>query len=351
MSYKLYLDHILSNFSADVGIDLGTATTPVLVKGRGIVFREPTYVARDRNSGHIIAAGFDAKAMEGRNPAHIEVIRPVRDGVIADFEVAERMMNHFLKKLKVGGLFNPRVIIGVPTDCTDVEWRAVTEAALSAGARRVYIIEQPLAGAIGAGLPVTQARGSLIIDIGGGTSEVAVTSMGGIVNARTSRIAGDEMDEAILNYVRKKYNLLIGIRTAEELKISIGSARKNNVPLLGKISGRDLTSGLPRTLELDSNEMCTALSEIIQTMIELLKQTLESTPPELVGDIFQQGVVLTGGGSMLRGLDQVLTDATGVHCYYPEDPTSCVVLGADRLFRSPRLFKTIFLTREKIMQL
>jgi rod shape-determining protein MreB len=351
MSYKLYIDHILSNFSADVGIDLGTATTPLLVKGKGIVFREPTYVARDLKTGSIIAVGSEAKAMEGRTPPHIEVIRPVRDGVIADFEVAERMLNHFLRKLKVGGLFNPRVIIGVPTDCTDVEWRAVTEAALSAGARRVYIIEQPLAGAIGAGLPVTLAKGSVLIDIGGGTSEVAVTSMGGIVNARTSRIAGDEMDEAILNYVRKKYNMLIGIRTAEDLKITIGSARKMKVPLLASVRGRDLTSGLPRTMEMDSNEIAEALQEIVQAMVDLLKQTIESTPPELVADIFEQGVFLTGGGTLLRNMDQVLTDAIGVICKYPDEPTSCVVLGADRLFRSPKLFKAVFYNREKLMQI
>lgn len=351
MSYKLYLDHILSNFSADVGIDLGTATTPVLVRGKGIVLREPTYVARDMETGAIIAVGSEAKAMEGRTPPQIEVIRPVRDGVIADFEIAEKMLGFFLRKIKVGGLFNPRVIIGVPTDCTDVEWRAVTEAALAAGARRVYIIEQPLAGAIGAGLPVVQAKGSLIIDIGGGTSEVAVTSMGSIVNAATSRVAGDEMDDAILNYMRKEYNLLIGIRTAEEMKISIGSAKKNNVPSLATVKGRDLTSGLPRTLEINSNELCDALSEVVQNMVDLLKQTLESTPPELVSDIFESGVVLTGGGSLLRGLDQVLADATGVMCNYPPDPTSCVALGADRLFKSPKLFKTIFLSREKMMQL
>jgi rod shape-determining protein MreB and related proteins len=350
MSY-IYIDHILSNFSSDVGIDLGTSNTPVLVRGRGIVLREPSYVARDLKTGGIIAVGSEAKAMEGRTPPHIEVIRPIRDGVIADFDIAEKLINYLLKNAKAGGVFNPRVIIGVPTDCTDVEWRAVSEAAVAAGARRVYIIEQPLAGAIGAGLPVLQAIGSMVFDIGGGTSEVAVTSMGGIVNAKTSRIAGDEMDEAILNYVRKAYNMLIGIRTAEELKISIGTARKTKVSQTAQVKGRDLTSGLPRTLEVESNEIAEALSEIIQSMVDLLKQTLESTPPELVSDIFEQGVVMIGGGSLLRDLDKVLSESTGVMCRCIEDPTSAVALGTDKLFKSPKLFKAVFLNREKQMQL
>ncbi|MFP4496937.1 MAG: rod shape-determining protein [Vulcanimicrobiota bacterium] len=350
MSY-IYLDHILSNFSADVGIDLGTANTPVLVKGRGIVLCEPTYVTRDLHTGGIIAVGNDAKAMEGRTPSHIEVIRPVRDGVIADFDVAERLIHHLLKKVGVDRFVKPRVIIGVPTDCTDVEWRAVTEAALSAGARRVYIVEQPLAGAVGAGLPVMAARGSMVVDIGGGTSEVAVVSMGGIVHARTSRIAGDEMDESILNYIRKKYNMLVGIRTAEELKITIGSAKETPVTHISMVRGRDLTSGLPTTLEIDSNEIFEALSEIVQSLVDLVKQTLESTPPELVADIQEQGIYLTGGGSLLRHMDKVLSDATGVTCCYPQDPGACVVFGTDRLFRNPKLFKSIFLGREKQMQL
>lgn len=350
MSY-IYIDHILSSFSPDIGIDLGTANTPVLVKGRGIVFREPSYLARDLNTGGIIAVGAEAKAMEGRTPAHIEVIRPVKDGVIADFDVAQMLISNLLKRLKVSGFVGPRVILGVPTDCTDVEWRAVSEAAIAAGARRVYILEQPLAGAVGAGLPVLQAVGSLVMDIGGGTSEAAVISMGGIVNARTSRIAGDEMDEAVQNYIRKNYNLLIGIRTAEELKITIGSAKKSRVTQTATVRGRDMTSGLPRTLDIDSNEIQEALWEIVQTLTDLLKQTLESTPPELAADIFENGVVLIGGGSLLRNLDEVLSEATGVMCRYAEDPMSCVALGADRLFRSPKMFKSIFWGREKQMQL
>lgn len=350
MSY-IYIDHILSNFSADVGIDLGTANTPVLVKNRGIILREPTYVARDLNNGNIIAVGMEAKEMEGRTPPHIQVIRPVRDGVIADFDIAEKLVHHILKKSRVDGIIKPRVIIGVPTDCTDVEWRAVTEAALAAGARRVYIIEQPLSGAIGANLPIMKAVGNLVIDIGGGTSEVAVISMGGIVNARTSRVAGDEMDEAILNYIRKNYNMLIGIRTAEQLKISIGTAKKTRVSRSATVKGRDLTSGLPRTIEIDSNEISTALNEIVQSLLDLLKQTLESTPPELVSDIYEHGVYLTGGGSLLRNLDEVFTEGTGVLCRYPEDPMSCVALGTERLFKNPKLFKSIFKGREKQLQL
>jgi rod shape-determining protein MreB len=350
MSYKIYLDNILSVFSADVGIDLGTSYTPVLVKGKGMLFNEPTFVARDLSSDQIIAVGTEAKSMEGRTHAGIEIVRPVRDGVIADFDVAEKLLQHFMRKARVDTVIKPRVIIGVPNDCTDVEWRAVSEAALAAGARRVYTIEQSLAGAIGAGLPIMQAQGSLIIDIGGGTSEVAVLSMGAIVQASTSRIAGDEMDEAIVNYIRKNYNMLIGIRTAEDLKIAIGAAKKTRVPQTAVIRGRDLTSGLPMTLDIDSNEIQEALSEVIQTFIDLLKQTLEATPPELVADIYSQGVTLTGGGSLLRYLDEVLSESTGVICRYAEDPLSCVAWGTEKIFKNPKMFKSLFLNRFKILQ-
>jgi len=329
-----------------VGIDLGTSNTPILVKGKGIVFIEPSYVAKDLDNERTIAVGTEARNMLGRTPGNIEIFRPVRDGVIADFDLAEELIQHLLKKLKVDGIIKPRVIIGVPSDVTDVEWRAVSEAAKAAGARRVYIIEQPLAGAIGAGLPIMQPQGSMVVDIGGGTSEVAVTSMGDIVQARTSRIAGDEMDEAILNYIRKKYNLLIGVRTAEELKISIGSAMETQVTQSAIVRGRDLTSGLPRSLEIDSNEICEALQEIVQLLVELLKQTLETTPPELSADIYEQGVTLIGGGSLLRHLDEVLSKASGVLCKNSEDPISSVVLGCDRIFKSPKLFKRIFMGKE-----
>jgi rod shape-determining protein MreB and related proteins len=351
MSYQIYLDHILSNFSADVGIDLGTAYTPVTVKGKGIISREPTYVARDVINDQIIAVGSDAKAMEGRTHPNIEVIRPVRDGVIADFDIAEKLLHNFMQKARVDTVIKPRVIIGVPTDCTDVEWRAVTEAAQAAGARRVYIIEQPLAAAIGAGLPVMQAKGSMIIDVGGGTSEVAVISLGQIVKASNSRIAGDEMDEAIQNYVRYKYNMLIGIRTAEELKITLGNARRERVPHTAVIRGRDLTSGLPITLDIDSNEVYEAILEIVQSIIDLVKRTLESTPPELVSDIYDQGIILTGGGSRIHYLDEVLTDATGIICRYAEDPLSSVVVGIDKIFRNPRMFKSLFMGKEKQLQM
>ncbi len=329
-----------------MGIDLGTSNTPIFVKGKGIVLIEPSYVARDLDTEKIIAVGTEARNMVGRTPGNIEIVRPIKDGVIADFDVAEELIQHLLKKLKVDGVIKPRVIIGVPSDVTDVEWRAVSEAAKAAGARRVYIIEQPLAGAIGAGLPIMQPQGSMVVDIGGGTSEMAVTSMGDIVQARTSRIAGDEMDEAILNYVRKKYNLLIGIRTAEELKISIGSAMETKVTHSAIVRGRDLTGGLPRSLEIDSNEICGALQEIVQLLVELLKQTLETTPPELSADIYEQGVTLIGGGSLLRHLDEVLSKASGVLCKNSEDPISSVALGCERLFKSPKLFKRVFMGKE-----
>lgn len=345
MSY-IYLDNLLSSFSADVGIDLGTSNTPVVVRRKGLVLIEPTYVARDINLNKIIAVGSEARAMEGRTPSNIEVIRPIRDGVIADFDLAEQMLQHLLKKSKYDSMLGPRIIIGVPSDVTDVEWRAVSEAAKSAGARRVHIIEQPLAGAIGAGLPVFQARGSMVVDIGGGTSEVAVTSMGNLVKSRTSRIAGDEMDEAILNFIRKKYNLLMGIRTAEELKISIGSTRFAKVPETAIVRGRDLTSGLPKSLEIDSNEICDALEETVTHMVDLVKQALEATPPELISDIYDQGVTLIGGGSLLRHMDEVLSEATGVLCKRVEDPITCVAWGCDRLFKSPKMFKSVFMGKE-----
>lgn len=329
-----------------MGIDLGTSNTPVIVRGKGIVLLEPTYVARDSKLNRTIAVGTEARAMEGRTPPNIEVIRPIRDGVIADFDIAEELIASLLKRIKVDGFIKPRVIVGVPSDITDVEWRAVSEATKAAGARRVYIIEQPLAGAIGAMLPVFQARGSMVMDIGGGTSEVAVTSMGNLVQSRTSRVAGDEMDEAILNYIRKKYNLLIGIRTAEEMKLSIGVARFEKVPQTTVVRGRDLTSGLPKSLEIDSNEICEALEETIKLMIELLKQALEATPPELVSDIYDQGVTLVGGGSLLRQLDEVFTQATGVLCKKAEDPLACVALGCERLFKSPKLFKAVFMGKD-----
>jgi rod shape-determining protein MreB len=345
MSY-IYLDNLLSGFSADVGIDLGTANTPVLVKGRGIVLIEASYVAKDLNTGKIIAVGTEARRMEGRTPQNIQVIRPIRDGVIADFDIAEELLSHLLKQIKTGGFIPPRVIVGVPSDVTDVEWRAVSEATRAAGARRVYIIDQPLAGAIGAGLPVLQPQGSMVMDIGGGTSEVAVTSLGNMVQARTSRIAGDEMDEAIQNYIRYTYNLLIGVRTAEEIKMSIGTARKTKVTSTAVVRGRDLTSGLPRSMEIDNNEVAEALSEIVQLLVDLLKQTLETTPPELVSDIYEQGVRLIGGGALLKDLDEVLTHSTGVLCKVAEDPIACVALGCDKLFKSPKLFKAVFMGRE-----
>ena len=345
MSY-IYLDNLLSSFSADVGIDLGTANTPVLIRGKGIVLIEPTYVARDINKNRIIEVGNAARRMEGRTPDNIEVIRPVRDGVIADFDIAEELLKHLFKRLKVDGFVKPRVIVGVPSDVTDVEWRAVSEATKAAGARRVYIIEQPLAGAIGAGLPVLNAVGSIVVDIGGGTSEVAITSMGNLVQSRTSRIAGDEMDEAIQNYLRKNHNLLIGIRTAEEIKISIGSAKKTKVPQTAIVKGRDLSTGLPRSIEMDSNQVAESLSEIVQQMVDLLKQTLETTPPELLSDIYDRGIVLIGGGTMLRHLNEVLTDAVGVLCKHAEDPISAVAWGCDRLFKSPKLFKAVFLGKQ-----
>lgn len=338
----LLLDQFLSNFSSDIGIDLGTANTPVLVRGRGVRLREPSYVAIDREKSRVIAVGNEAKMMYGKTPKHISVIRPVRDGVIANFEIAEEMMKHLLKRLNNQALLRPRVIVGVPSDVSAVERRAVNEAARQAGARVAYIIEQPLAAAIGAGLPVLEPRGNMVVDIGGGTSEAAVISLGGVVISKSIRIAGDEMDEVIVSHIRKTHNLLIGERTAEEVKIDVGSAVPPDFDLATTVKGRELSLGLPRTVRVTGEEICGALQDILINIAELVKATLELTPPELASDIIQEGIVLTGGGSLLRDLDKYLTKSTGIKCCLARDPISCVVYGTDKLFCDEKLMKTIF---------
>lgn len=338
---------VFGRFSRDMGIDLGTANTLVHVRGRGILLREPSVVAIDRdNPRRIHAVGEEAKRMLGRTPGSIVAIRPLKDGVIADFEQTEKMIRHFIEKVhRRSMLVAPRVVVGVPSGVTEVEERAVREAAKAAGAKEAYVIEEPMAAAIGANLPITEPMGSMIVDIGGGTTEVAVISLGGIVTSRSIRVAGDEIDEAIINYVRRTYNLYIGDRTAEQAKIEVGSAYPVGRERVMDIRGRDLISGLPRCTTITSSEIREAIQEPVNAIVEAVKVTLESTPPELSADIYENGIVLAGGGALLEGLDQLLSRETSMPVHVAEDPLSCVVLGTGRVLEEidtePRLRKVL----------
>ncbi|MEE9165224.1 MAG: rod shape-determining protein [Nitrospinota bacterium] len=329
-------------FSNDLAVDLGTANTLVYVKGKGIVLREPSVVAVHAGNGQVLAVGADAKQMLGRTPGNIQAIRPMKDGVIANFEITESMIRHFIQKVhNRKALVRPRVIIAVPSGITQVEKRAVRDSAESAGAREVYLIEEPMAAAIGVGLPVQEPSGNMIVDIGGGTTEVAVISMSGIVFSKSIRVAGDEMDEALVNYIKKKYNLLIGERTAENLKIKIGTVYPtgNNDSLEGK--GRDLVAGIPKTLLITEDEVREALSETVNMIIDAVKVTLERTPPELAADIVDKGIILAGGGAMIKGLDILLREETGLPISLAEDPLSAVVLGTGKVLDEIELLKKV----------
>jgi rod shape-determining protein MreB len=326
---------LLGRFSQDMGIDLGTANTLVHVAGRGIVLREPSVVAIDRENNSVRAVGDEAKQMVGRTPGHIVAIRPLKDGVIADFEITQKMLEHFIHRVHRGHRFAfPRVMVGIPSGITEVEKRAVIEAAMSAGAREARTIEEPMAAAIGAGLPVCEPTGSMMVDIGGGTTEVAVISLGGIVTSRSLRIAGDEIDEAILAYVRRTFNMLIGERTAEYLKFEIGSAYALPEELSCEIKGRDLISGLPRSVRINSAEIREAIHEPVAEIAEAVKTTLEQSPPELSADIMERGIVLAGGGALLRGLDQLLAHETCIPVHIADDPLTCVALGTGETVES-----------------
>ncbi len=315
-------------FKKDLGIDLGTANTLVYVKGKDIVTREPSVVAIQTTNKQVLAVGEDAKKMIGRTPGDIVAIRPLRDGVIADFNVTQSMLKHFIKKAyKKRSIFQPRVVVCVPSGVTEVEKRAVEEASIHAGAKDAYLIEEPMAAAIGAGLPVHEPTGSLIVDIGGGTTEVAVISLGGIVTSKSIRVGGDEFDESIVNYVKKQYNLMIGERSAEEVKISIGSADKNSEVKTMEIRGRDLVTGLPKTIEISSEEIYEAMEEPINNIIDAIKSTLEKTPPELAADIIEQGIMLTGGGALLNGIDTLINKETGMPVNIAENALDCVAIG------------------------
>jgi rod shape-determining protein MreB len=323
---------LLGRFSRDMGIDLGTANTLVHVRGRGILLREPSVVAIEKESKKVLAVGEEAKRMLGRTPSTIVAIRPLKDGVIADFDQTEKMIRYFIEKVHRRTMWiAPRVVVGVPSGVTEVEERAVREAAKKAGAKEAYLIEEPMAAAIGAGLPVVEPTGSMIVDIGGGTTEVAVISLSGIVNSRSIRVAGDEIDEAIISYVRRTYNLYIGDRMAEEAKFEVGSAYPAGPERTMEVRGRDLISGLPRSTIITSSEIREAIQDPINAIVEAVKVTLESTPPELAADIYERGIVLAGGGALLEGLDKLLARETSMPVHVATDPLSCVVIGTGRV--------------------
>ena len=334
--------NLYNYFSADLAIDLGTANTLVYIKGRGIVLREPSMVVVDDKTGKIQAVGAEAKAMLGKTPANMRIIRPMKDGVIADFDTTEKMLQYFIKRTRTGNQFlKPRIVIGIPSEITQVERRAVRDAALRARANEVFLIEQAMAAAIGADLPITEPGGNMIVDIGGGTTDVAVISLSGIVVAKTIRIASNEMDEAIVQYIKKKYNMLIGERTAEQIKIKIGSAYPLDEPLEMEIKGRDLAQGIPKTLNINDSEIREALEGVVQALIEVVKNTLERTPPELSADIVDRGIILCGGGALLKNLDKRFREETSLPIFIADDPLSSVVLGAGKVLENLPLLEKI----------
>ena len=336
----MVFNSFLGFFSSDLAIDLGTATTLVYLRDKGIVLSEPSVVAIHKESKQVLAVGTQAKQMLGRTPSNIVAIRPMKDGVIANFEITETMLRHFIHKVhNRKTLVRPRIVVSVPSDITQVEKRAVRDSAESAGAREVHLIEEPMAAAIGVGLPIDEPSGNMILDVGGGTTEIAVISMSGIVYSKGVRVGGDVMDECIVSYVKRKYNLLVGERTAEEIKIRIGSAYPMEEKLTMEVKGRDLVAGIPKTLVISDDEIREALSEPIGTIIETVRLALERTPPELASDIVDKGIVLAGGGSLLRGLDILLREQTGLPVTLAEDPITAVVLGTGMVLESPDLLK------------
>ena len=339
------LDSLLGVFSTDLAIDLGTANTCVYVKGHGLVLREPSVVAVKRdNRGNkvVLAVGHDAKRMLGRVPGNIEAIRPMKDGVIADFEVTEAMLRHFISKAHKSNHFvHPRVMICVPTGVTQVDQRAVKESAQSAGAREVYLIEEPMAAAIGANLPITEPISNMVVDIGGGTTEVAVISLAGIVYSRSVRVGGDKMDEAIMTHVKRKYNLLIGETSAEDIKIQIGSAYPLDPEETLEIKGRDLLDGIPKNITITSEEIRKSIAEQVDSIVQAVRIALEQTPPELAADIVDRGIVLTGGGALLKGLDQLLRDQTNLPITVVDDPLSTVVMGTGKALDNINILKNV----------
>jgi len=329
-------------FSSDIGIDLGTATTLVYVKGEGIVLCEPSVVAIDKYYNRVLAVGEEAKRMLGKTPGNIVAIRPLRDGVITDFEVTEQMLRYFIKKVHKRKVFvKPRVVVAIPSGITEVEKRAVKDSALHAGAREVYLIEEPIAAAIGVGLPIQEPAGNMIIDIGGGTTEIAVISLAGIVLSKSIRVGGDEMDEAIIQHMKKTYNLMIGERTSEDIKIKIGSVYPQEEEITMEVKGRDIVTGLPKTVTITSEEIREAMAEPITQILEVTRFTLERTPPELAADLIERGIVLAGGGALLRGIDSLISEETGLPVHVADDPLTAVALGTGKVLSELRYLKRV----------
>ena len=338
------LDRLANYFSNDIAIDLGTANTLVYIKGNGIVLNEPSVVAVDQKTKRVYAVGAEAKAMLGKTPDHIVAIRPMKDGVIADFEITEVMLREFIRKAQKKRFFiRPRVVVAVPSGITEVERRAVTDSAQNAGAREVYLVAEPVASAIGVGLPVDKPSGNMVIDIGGGTTEIAVIALNGIVTDMSIRVAGDEMDEAIVLHIKKAYNLLIGDQTAEHVKMVIGSATRLKKEEEMEIKGRDLVSGIPKTLRISSVEVREALAEPLSQIVAAVKTALEQTPPELAADIVDRGIVMTGGGSLLRGIDVLIKEETNLPINVVEDPLTCVVLGCGKILTNLHQYERIIM--------
>lgn len=340
----MFLSEVLGWFSNDLAIDLGTANTLVYVKGKGIVCNEPSVVVIRKDNRRTVAVGADAKKMLGKTPSNIMAIRPMKDGVIADFDATGEMLKYFITKVHNRRSFvSPRVIIGVPSGITQVEQRAVKDAALASGAREVYLIEEPMAAAIGVGLPIGEPSGNMIVDIGGGTTDIAVISLDGIVFSKAARVGGDKMDESIMAYIKRRYNMMIGDRTAEQIKIEIGSAHPtgSNPPLTMDIKGRDLISGIPKTIQINEEEVREALAEPVSIILDTIKVTLENTPPELAADIVDKGIVLAGGGALLRGLDVLIRQETNLPVVVAEDPLTAVVCGVGKMLDELELLKKV----------
>ncbi|OGD60941.1 rod shape-determining protein [Candidatus Berkelbacteria bacterium RIFCSPLOWO2_01_FULL_50_28] len=340
------LNRLFGSFSHDIGIDLGTANTLVYVRGKGIVINEPSVVAINQKTKQVLAIGTDAQIMVGKTPNHIIAIRPLVDGVVSDFEVTEQMMRHFIDRVhreRFSFMPRPRVLVGIPYGVTEVERRAVEEAAISAGARQAFLIEEPVAAAIGARLPIQEATGSMIVDIGGGTTEVAVISMGGIVASRSIRVAGDEMNEDIINFARESFNLLVGERTAEKIKIEIGSAFPLKERAERPLRGRDLVTGLPRQIIVNDDQIRSAISKSVMVIVDAVKSTIEETPPELVADIMERGIVLAGGGALLQGLDTLISQATQTKVFIADDPLSCVARGTGVVLEDLETLESVLL--------
>lgn len=339
------INTFLGLFSYDMGIDLGTATTLVFIKGQGIVLCEPSVVAIQRGTSNVLAVGEEAKRMLGRTPGNIVAIRPMKDGVIADFEITESMLRYFIRKVhKSRHLVRPRMVIAIPSGITEVEKRAVKDSALHAGAREVFMVEEPMAAAIGVGLPIQEPAGNMIIDVGGGTTEIAVISLAGVVFSRSIRIGGDEMDEAITEYLKKTYNLMVGERTAEDIKIKIGSAYPLEEELTMEVRGRDLVAGLPKMVTISSEEVREALADPISQIVESVRITLERTPPELSADLIERGIVMAGGGSLLKGLDKLLQEETGLPVHVADDPLTAVALGTGKVLTEIHYLKRVTVT-------